>query len=220
MIASDKGRTANGRFGPVLRWLGLTMVVVLLLQMAAVLTGVDWSDETRRPQVIGPLVAIAPMGFMGLLVALIGSRLDLPEQRFTPLRWIVCLLSAVLAIGMVAAVPLSLTSDGSEGPAAQRIEQGRKALAEARTIREDDKQVQAVGEQLAQAGQLAADATAEDKKRAAEQMIDMQIAQMDEQLKTLETQQSRASNQRLIGGTGSAVVLAIAFVLLALCAVL
>ena len=57
---------ANGRLAPVLRWLGLTMVVVLLLQMAAVLTGIDWSDETRRPQVIGPLVAIAPMGFMGL----------------------------------------------------------------------------------------------------------------------------------------------------------
>ena len=211
---------ANGRLAPVLRWLGLTMVVVLLLQMAAVLTGIDWSDETRRPQVIGPLVAIAPMGFMGLLIALIGSRLDVPEQRATPLRWIVCVLSAVLAIGMLAAVPLSLSSDGSDGPAAQRIDQGRKALEEARTIREDDKQVAAIGEQLAEAGQLAADATAEDKKRAAEQMIDLQIAQMDEQLKSLETQQSRADNQRLIGGTGSAVVLAIAFVLLALCAVL
>ena len=51
-------------------------------------------------------------------------------------------------------------------------------------------------------------------------MIDMQIAQMDEQLKSLETQQSRAASQRLIGGTGSAVVLTIAFVLLALCSVL
>ena len=214
------GRTANGRLGPVLRWLGLTMVVILVLQMAAVLTGVDWADQGTRPQIIGPLVAMAPLGFMGLLVALLGSRLDLPEQRQTPLRWLVCVLSALLAIGMIAAVPLSLSVDTAQSPVAQRLQQGRQALSEARTIRDDDKQVQALGEQLAQAGQLAADATAEDKKRAAEQMIDTQIAQMDTQLKKLVGQQNRSTNQRLIGGTASAVVLAIAFVLLALTAIL
>ena len=214
------GSAAGGRFGPLLRWLGLTMVVVLVLQMAAVLTGIDWEDSTTRPQVTGPLVAIAPMGFMGLLIALIGSRLDQPQKRLTPLRWLVCLLSAVLAIGMIAAVPLSLSVNSSDGPAAQRLQQLSQTLSEARKVREDENQIKAIGEQLAQAGQLPADATSEDKLRAGENFVDTQIAQFEDQRKTLETQQSKSESQRLIGGTGTAVVLAIAFALLALTAVL
>ena len=62
----------DSRLAPLLRWLGLTMVVILLLQLAAVLVGVDWSDDTPRPQVTSPLVALAPLGFGGLLVALWG----------------------------------------------------------------------------------------------------------------------------------------------------
>lgn len=214
------GRRTEGRFGPLLRWLGLTMVAVLVLQMAAVVVGVDWSAEGTRPQLIGPLVAIAPMGFMGLLIALIGSRLDCPEQRLTPLRGLVCVLSALLAVAMVAAVPLSLTSEASDGPTAQRLLQLEQTLTDARRVRDDENQIKAIGEQLAQAGQLPADATTEDKLRAGETFVDTQIAQFEDQRKALESQKSRASSQRLIGGTGSALVLAIAFVLLAMSAVL
>ena len=67
---------------------------------------------------------------------------------------------------------------------------------------------------------MAADATDEDKRRAAEQMVDSQISQMQDQLEKVEQQQNRETRQRLIGVTGSALVLAIAFVLLALTAVL
>lgn len=219
MSATDLGGS-DGRLSPLLRWLGLTLVVILVLQMAAVLVGVDWSDQANRPQVTGPLVALAPLGFLGLLVALLGSRLDVPKRRHTPLRWLICVLSMVLALGMVAAVPLSLDSGSGNVERAENLEQGRQALKEARTFREDEARVKAVGEQLAQAGQLAEDATDEDKLRAAEKMIDEQIAQMDQQISKVERQQSRESQQRLIGGTTSAVVLAVAFVLLALTSVL
>ena len=211
---------SEGRLSPLLRWLGLTLVVILALQMAAVLVGVDWSDQANRPQVTGPLVALAPLGFLGLLVALLGSRLDAPQRQHTPLRWLICVLSIVLALGMVAAVPLSLDNGSGNVERAQNLEQGRQALKEARSFREDEARVKAVGEQLAQAGQLAEDATDDDKLRAAEKMIDEQIAQMDQQISKLERQQSRESQQRLIGGTTSAVVLAVAFVLLALTSVL
>ena len=51
-------------------------------------------------------------------------------------------------------------------------------------------------------------------------MVDDQIAQMEAQLKTVEAgQQQSESTQRFIGGTITAVVLAIAFALLALTAV-
>ena len=212
----------DSRLAPLLRWLGLTMVVILLLQLAAVLVGVDWSDDTTRPQVTGPLVALAPLGFLGLLVALMGARLDnpRPRRRQTPLRWLICALSALLAVGMLVAIPFSLDGAAGDPAQAENLEQGRQALKEARQFRDDDLRVKAVGEQLAQAGQLAADASDEDKIKAAETMIDEQIAQMDQQLKKVEGQQNRQSQQRLIGGTASAAVLAVAFVLLALTAVL
>ena len=212
--------TETGRLASLLRWLGLTMVFVLVLQMAAVLVGSDWSAEATSPQITGPLVALAPLGFIGLLTCLIGSRLENPQQQVTPLRAVVCVLSALLAIGMLVAVPMSLSSGAGDLSQAQNIEQGRAAMKEARAFRDNPEQVASLGEQLAQAGQLAADASKDDKRRAAETMIDEQISQMATQLKRVESQKNRESRQRLIGGTATAVVLAIAFVLLALTAVI
>ena len=212
--------TETGRLASLLRWLGLTMVFVLVLQMAAVLVGSDWSEEATSPQITGPLVALAPLGFIGLLTCLIGSRLENPQQQVTPLRAVVCVLSALLAIGMLVAVPMSLSSGAGDLSQAQNIEQGRAAMKEARAFRDNPEQVASLGEQLAQAGQLAADASKDDKQRAAETMIDEQISQMATQLKRMESQKNRESRQRLIGGTATAVVLAIAFVLLALTAVI
>ena len=212
--------TETGRLASLLRWLGLTMVFVLVLQMAAVLVGSDWSAEATSLQITGPLVALAPLGFIGLLTCLIGSRLENPQQQVTPLRAVVCVLSALLAIGMLVAVPMSLSSGAGDLSQAQNIEQGRAAMKEARAFRDNPEQVASLGEQLAQAGQLAADASKDDKQRAAETMIDEQISQMATQLKRVESQKNRESRQRLIGGTASAVVLAIAFVLLALTAVI
>ena len=208
------------RFAPLLRWLGLTLIVVLVLQMAAVVVAIDWADTSRPPQLTGPLVALAPLGFLGLLVTLIASRLEDPQQRHTPLRWVVCGFSALLAAGMIAAIPMSLSSEAGDASQLQNLDQGRQALKEARQFREDEQQVEALGEQLAQAGQLAADATADDKRRAAQVMVDEQIVQMESQLQRFEAQRTRESRQRLIGGTANAVVLAVAFALLALTAVL
>jgi hypothetical protein len=196
------------------------MVLVLVLQMAAVLVGSDWSAEATSLQITGPLVALAPLGFIGLLTCLIGSRLENPQQQVTPLRAVVCVLSALLAIGMLVAVPMSLNGGAGDLSQAQNIEQGRAAMKEARAFRDNPEQVASLGEQLAQAGQLASDASKDDKQRAAETMIDEQISQMATQLKRVESQKNRESRQRLIGGTATAVVLAIAFVLLALTAVI
>ena len=212
--------TETGRLASLLRWLGLTMVLVVVLQMAAVLVGSDWSAEATSPQITGPLVALAPLGFIGLLTCLIGSRLENPQQQVTPLRAVVCVLSALLAIGMLVAVPMSLSSGAGDLSQAQNIEQGRAAMKEARAFRDNPEQVASLGEQLAQAGQLAADASKDDKQRAAETMIDEQISQMATQLKRVESQKNRESRQRLIGWTATAFVLAIAFVLLALTAVI
>ena len=80
--------------------------------------------------------------------------------------------------------------------------------------------VKMLGNQLTQAGQLPADASYEDKVKAAQAFIDKQLAQMEQQIKQGERQRNLAVNQRRFGGTLSAVILAVAFVLLALAAVI
>jgi predicted Zn-dependent protease len=161
------------------------------------------------------------MGLVGLLLMLLGSRLDHPSAARTPIRWVVCGVSSLLAIAMIAVVPMAITGNQSLADQAdQTLESKRSQLEMARQQSKDPEGVKMLGEQLAQAGQLPADATDADKAKAAQQFIDGQLAQMDEQIQQAERQRNLAVNQRRYGGTLSAVVMAVAFVLLALASVL
>ncbi len=90
MSASAPGSPSTLRLAPVLRWLGLTLVLLLVLQIAVVLSGADWAEPSFQQLLIERLVSQAPMGFVGLLLMLIGSRLDHPIADRTPIRWVVC----------------------------------------------------------------------------------------------------------------------------------
>jgi len=206
---------------PVLRWLGLTLVVLLVLQLVVIVSAADWSDSTFQQVLIERLVNQAPMGLVGLLLMLVGSRLDHPTAARTPIRWVVCGVSSLLAIAMIAVVPMAITGNQSlVDQADETLESKRSQLEMARQQSKDPEGVKMLGEQLAQAGQLPADATDADKAKAAQQFIDGQLAQMDEQIQQAERQRNLAVNQRRYGGTLSAVVMAVAFVLLALASVL
>ena len=205
----------------MLRWLGLTLVVLLVLQLVVIVSAADWSDSTFQQVLIERLVNQAPMGLVGLLLMLVGSRLDHPNAARTPIRWVVCGVSSLLAIAMIAVVPMAITGNQSLADQAdQTLEAKRSQLEMARQQSKDQEGVKMLGEQLAQAGQLPADATDADKAKAAKQFIDGQLAQMDEQIQQAERQRNLAVNQRRYGGTFSAVVMAVAFVLLALASVL
>jgi len=205
----------------VLRWLGLTLVVLLVLQLVVIVSAADWSDSTFQQVLIERLVNQAPMGLVGLLLMLVGSRLDHPTAARTPIRWVVCGVSSLLAIAMIAVVPMAITGNQSLADQAdQTLDSKRSQLEMARQQSKDPEGVKMLGEQLAQAGQLPADATDADKAKAAQQFIDGQLAQMDEQIQQAERQRNLAVNQRRYGGTISAVVMAVAFVLLALASVL
>lgn len=218
---SAPSQDSSLRAAPLLRWLGITLVLLLALQIGVVLSAADWSDGVFQQLLIERLVSQAPMGFVGLLLMLIGSRLDHPQQFRTPIRWVVCIISAVLAVVMIAVIPLGITGNQSlMGEADQTLEQRRGQLEMARQQSANPENVKVLGEQLAQAGQLPADATEEDKIQAAETFIDKQLSQMTEQIQQAERQRDLTMNQRFFGGTISAVVLAVALVLLALGAVL
>ncbi len=218
---SAPSQDSSLRAAPLLRWLGITLVLLLALQIGVVLSAADWSNGVFQQLMIERLVSQAPMGFVGLLLMLIGSRLDHPQQLRTPIRWVVCIVSAVLAVLMIAVIIPGITGNQSlMGEADQALEQSRNQLEMARQQSANPENVKVLGERLAQAGQLPADATEEDKIQAAQTFIDKQLTQMREQIQQAERQRELTINQRLFGGTISAAVLAVALVLLALGAVL
>ena len=96
--------SSSGRFSPLLRWIGITLVVLLLLQMIAVLGLWDWSSEAFRQLVVERFIQQAPMALVGLLLMYLSSRLDGEGDVRTPALWAVCLLSGLLAVLLLSLI--------------------------------------------------------------------------------------------------------------------
>ena len=210
-----------GRLGHLLRWLGLTLVVLLALQLLVLLGSWNWAEEGYRQLLMDRLVNQSPMALVGLLLMLFGSRFDHPAAGRTPLRWLVAVVSILLAIALVVAVPVSISGDRSLSEQADQQLAARKGQLEMARAQMDNPQVidQLIA-QAAQAGQIPADATPEQQQAAAKSFMQRQLQQAEDQLQQQQRARDLTVNQRRYGGTGTAVVLAIGFVLLALVALL
>ena len=75
-----------GRFSSLLRWLGITLVVLLALQLLAVLSVNGWGEESFRQLLSSTLITQSPMALVGMLLMLLGARLEDPQSGPTPLR--------------------------------------------------------------------------------------------------------------------------------------
>ena len=212
---------APGRFGNLFRWLGLTLVVLLLLQLLAVLAVNGWGEESFRQLVSTTLVTQSPMAFVGLSLMLIAARLDDPRASRTPLHWFVAVVSGVLALALLVTVPVTISGDRAVSDQADQALMAQKGQLEmARAQLQNPQVIEQVIAQGEQAGQIPATATEAQKQQAAKAFMDRQLKQADDQLKQAERRRDLAANQRRIGGLGTAVVLVVAFTLLALVAVL
>jgi hypothetical protein len=210
-----------GRLGHLLRWLGLTLVVLLALQLLVLLGSWNWAEEGYRQLLMDRLVNQSPMALVGLLLMLFGSRLDHPAAGRTPLRWLVAVVSILLALAMIVAVPVSISGDRSLSEQADQQLAARKGqLAMARAQMDNPQVIDQLIAQAAQAGQIPADATPEQQQAAAKSFMQRQLQQAEDQLQQQQRARDLTVNQRRYGGTGTAVVLAIGFVLLALVALL
>jgi hypothetical protein len=214
-----------GRVAQLLHWLGLTLVVLMALQLTALLVNWNWDLEPFRQVFLDRLVGEAPMALVGLLLMLIGQRLEGPSGR-TPLRWLVGVLAIVLAIAMMVAVPLGVSSEAALAVEAQQQE--ASLAQQAMQLEMQKQQVQDPGfidQLIAEAereGRIPAGATDEEKKQRAREFIDTQIRpqleQAEQQLAQARFARNLAVQQRRFGVTGRAVALAIAFVLVAVVA--
>jgi hypothetical protein len=217
--------TSSGRLAPLLRWLGLTLVVLMVLQLIGLLLSWNWELEPFRQLFIDRLVGEAPMALVGLLLMLVAQRLDGQAGR-SPLRWLVGVLGALLALAMVAAVPLSISAESALVEQAQQqdaaIAQQSAQLEMQRQQVENPAFVDQLIAEAEKEGRIPPNAPAEEKKQKAREFIDTQIRpqlkQAEQQLAQARLGRDLAVQQRRFGGTGRAVVLAIAFVLLTLVA--
>ena len=210
-----------GRFPSLLRWLGITLVVLLALQLLAVLSVNGWGEESFRQLLSSTLITQSPMALVGMLLMLLGARLEDPRSGPTPLRWTVCVISGVLALALLFTVPATISGDQSlSDQTNQSLQAQRGQLELAKAQLDNPKVLEQVIEQGVQNGQIPEAASDEEKKKAARAFMESQLQQAENQIKQAETRRDLALNQRRIGGTGTAVVLVIAFALLALAAVL
>jgi len=209
------------RFSPLFRWLGLTLVILLGLQMLAVLSLGSWGEEPFRQLVVERFVSQAPMALVGLLLMLVGSRLDDPETPRTPIRWTVCVLSGLLALGLLASLPVAFGGDQMmEQEVNQQLAAKRGQLAMARQQSKDPRLPAQLIQQAEAAGQLPAGSTAAQKQEFVKGLIDRQLQQIETQVKQAEQTSRIGLNQRRYGGSGGAVLLLVAFTLLAFASVL
>lgn len=215
------GAASSQRLSQILRWLGLTLVVLLALQLLTLVMVWNWSEEGFRQLLVDRLVTQSPMALVGLLLMLITDRLERLGPDRTLLGWVVAILAALLSLALLVAVPVSIGGDQAlTTQADQALDAKEGQLKMARGQSEDPRLVEQLINQAESAGQIPATATLEQKQTQAKAFINRQLKQAEDQLQQARRARNLAVNQRRFGGTGSAVVMAVAFGLLALAALL
>ena len=205
----------------MLRWLGITLVLLLALQLLAVLSVNGWGDESFRQLLSSTLITQSPMALVGMLLMLIAARLEDPQSGPTPLRWTVCVISGVLALALLFTVPATISAHQTLSDQANQLLQTERAkLAYFKEQLDNPQVLEQVIQEGVQNGQIPEGASDKEKKKAARTAMERRIQEGENQFQKAETASDLTLNQRWVGGTGTAVVLVIAFALLALAAVL
>lgn len=213
--------TVSPRFSPLLRWMGITLVALLVLQLVAVLTLWDWNAEPFRQLVVERLINQSPMALVGLLLMYLSSRLEDASGSRTPVLWTVCIISALLAVMLTASLPVCFSGDQlMQQQSDQQLAAKKGQLEMARQQSKDPALLQQLIKQAESTGQIPASASEPQKLQAARSFVERQLDQLESQVKQAEQSSRIAVGQRRWGNTGGAIVLIVAFTILCLGSVL
>jgi len=209
------------RFSPLLRWMGITLVVLLLLQLVSVLSLWDWGEEPFRQLVVERLITQSPMALVGLVLMLLSSRLDDRSESRTPILWTVCIISGLLAVLLTASLPVSFSGDQMlQQQSEQQLAAKRGQLEMARQQSKDPALLQQLIKQAEATGQVPPGASDEQKMQSARAFVDRQLEQLEGQARQAEQASRIAIGQRRFANSGGAIVLIVAFTILCLGSVL
>ncbi|MEB3321924.1 MAG: HpsJ family protein, partial [Synechococcaceae cyanobacterium] len=208
-------------FSPLLRWMGITLVVLTLLQMLAVLSLWQWQEEAFRQLVVERLTNQTPMALVGLLLMYLSARLEGIGETRPPILWTVCILSGLLAVLLTASLPIAFGGDRIlTEQAEQQLAVKRNQLEAARQQSKDPALLQQLIRQGEAVGQIPPGVTDQQKQQAARALVDRQLGQLEAQVKQAEQTTRVALNQRRFVSSGGAIVLIVAFTILCLGSVL
>jgi hypothetical protein len=197
--------------------MGITLVALLVLQMLAVLTLWDWSEEPFRQLVVERLITQSPMALVGLLLMVVSSRLEDGTESRTPVLWTVCIISGLLAVLLTVSLPVSFGGDQiMQQQSEQQLAAKKGQLAMARQQSQDPALKQQLIQQAQAAGQIPPGAPEAQKIQFAQSLIDRQLDQMESQIKQAEQTSQITIGQRRYANSGGAVVLIVAFTILCL----
>ena len=164
--------------------MGITLVVLLVLQLVAVLSLWDWEEEAFRQLVVERLISQAPMGLIGLLLMYLSSRLEDQSEGRTPVLWTVCIISGLLAVLLTASLPITFGGDQQmQQQNYQQIAAKRGQLEMARQQSKDPALLQQLIKQAEASGQVPPGATDAQKIQSARAFIDRQLDQLETQFK-------------------------------------
>jgi hypothetical protein len=201
--------------------MGLTLVVLTLLQLLAVVLLWDWQEEGFRQLVVERLINQSPMALIGLLLIYLSVRLDDDGDERSPALWAVCVISGLMAVLLTASLPVAFGGDQAlQQQSEQQLASKRGQLEAARQQSKEPALVNQLIKQAEASGQVPPGATTAEKTQSARAFIDRQLQQMESQFKQAEQTSEVAINQRRLGGSAGAVVLIVAFTILCLGSVL
>jgi hypothetical protein len=201
--------------------MGITLVVLTVLQMAAVLSLWEWQEEAFRQLVVERLINQSPMALIGLLLMYLSARLEDISDSRPPILWVVCILSGLLAVLLTASLPIAFGGDKIlQDQADQQLSAKKGQLELARQQSKNPAVLQQLIGQAEAAGQIPPGASDAQKNQSARAFIDRQLGQLESQYRQAEQSSKVALNQRRLAGSGGAIVLIVAFTILCLGSVL
>ncbi len=209
------------RLSGLLRWIGGALVLVLALELMAVLSANAWGEEAFSQLVVNTLIKGSSMALVGLLLMLVGSRLDQPQQLRSPLRWTVFGVGIALALSLLVAVPVTISGNAIlEERIDQAVKQKQMELVEFKEKSNLPQNIALLVGQMRQAGQLDPNLSDEQSIGQAKLLIDGRLGQLKQQVQQAERERSLTLGQRRFSGTGVALLLALATAAVAMAAIL
>ena len=201
--------------------MGLTLVVLLVLQLVAVLVLWDWNGEAFRQLLVDRLISQSPMALVGLLLMFVSSRLEDPQGGRSPLRWTIAIISAVLALMLIVSLPVSINGDQIlQQQSDQQLSAKKSQLDAAKLQSKNPALLKQLVKQAEAAGQLPPGLPEAQKIQFAQGFVERQLDQMEAQVKQTEQTSLITLGQRRYVNSGGSIVLIVAFTLLGLAAIL
>ena len=218
VLVRETAFTSLSDFGVLFRWLGVTLVVLFLLQLGALVVAVEIRDQSYQLIVVEKFVHGAPMAFVGLFLMLIGSKIAAlgAQQSFINRNLVFGLTSLFIVLTIFIFGLLFTANQTVIKQTDQFIAQRRNQVKLLRDYSRDSKSLKDLGNQLVLSGQLSADSSMADQHLAARKFVKNQLKGISVQLEEAEQQRNIELNQRLLSGFLTLVVLLVAFALISL----